>query len=244
MEQQVKQRLTPRNEEASALRELFESCVTKGQRKSQATFGRENGLGSASMISQYLHGHRSLSLRSGIRFAAGMGVDLRRFSPRLQEELDVVLSDLPQAQRSPARPPEYSTVRCVELQLKAGTHTYRTKQSEKVGAHIAFRNDWLVQRGYDSARLLAVEMNDDGMVPTLIRGDLVVINTAETNPIETSVFAVNYEGEMRIRRLVRDAGEWWLYCDNRDRHHFPRKQLQFKHCYIIGRIVHRQSEAI
>ena len=41
-------------------------------------------------------------------------------------------------------------------------------------------------------------------------GDTVVINTAQAEPKDGAVFAVNYEGQLVIKRLVRDAGQWWL----------------------------------
>lgn len=229
--------------EAEILRSLFEQHVTKSQGKSQATFGRETGLGSASMVNQYLTGRRRLSLRSGTRFAAGMGVDLRRISPRLQEELGVMLAVLPKVD-SGAPLSEYAPVRSAKLRLEAGKKGYKTERLEGVGAFIAFRNDWLAQRNFQSSQLLAVEMNDCGMVPTLMQGDLVVLNTADVSLADSVVFAFNYEGQLRIRRVVRDVGEWWLYCDNLDLQRFPRKRIVVKQCYTLGRIVHRQSESV
>lgn len=229
--------------EAEILRSLFEQHVTKSQGKSQATFGRETGLGSASMVNQYLTGRRPLSLRSGARFAAGMGVDLRGLSPRLQEELNAILAVLPKLESSTALS-EYAPVRSAKLRLEAGKKGYKTERLEGMGAFIAFRNDWLAQRNFQSSQLLAVEMNDNGMAPTLMRSDLIVLNTADVSLVDSMVFAFNYEGELRIRRVVRDAGEWWLYCDNLDRQRFPRKQFIVKQCYALGRIVHRQSESV
>jgi phage repressor protein C with HTH and peptisase S24 domain len=107
-----------------------------------------------------------------------------------------------------------------------------------------FRHDWLTQRKYKGQCLLAIHMNDEGMRQTLDEGDLIVINTESTKPVDSGVFAINYEGELRIRRLIRDAGLWWLYCDNPDSQRYPRKQFIEKRCYIIGQIVHRQSEKI
>jgi phage repressor protein C with HTH and peptisase S24 domain len=225
--------------EAGTLCKLFAKHVTM----SQAAFGREYGLGSPSMVNQYLKARRPLGLLAGVRFATGMGVNLRSISPRLANELEQALKVSPPTQAS-ANQSEYARVQCVQLQLQAGKQDYKTKPMDVTGAFIAFRHDWLMQRNLDNSKLLAIQANDEGMRPTIFNGDLVVINTAARIFDDAAVFAVNYEGELRIRRLVRDAGAWWLYCDNPDTQRFPRKQFVIKHCYILGRVVHRQSEAI
>lgn len=226
--------------EANSLRHLFKLHVTK----SQAAFGRENELGGASMVYQYLSARRPLSLLAGLRFATGMGVKLQSFSPRLAAELERALQALPQTKDCTNQPSDYVRVRCVQLQPVPDKHAYKIKSLDEVGAFIAFRHDWLKQRNYESSQLLAMPMNDEGMRPTLANGDLIVVNTADLSPADSAVFAINYEGELRIRRLIRDAGAWWLYCDNPDMQRFPRKQFIEKRCYIIGRVVHRQSETI
>lgn len=211
---------------------------------SQAAFGRKYGLGSSSMVNQYLKARRTLGLLAGVKFATGMGVDLRAISPRLADELELALKALPQAQASAAQSSEYARVQCVDMQLQANKQGYKATPLGASGAFIAFRHDWLKTKCLVSARLLAVQVNDDGMKPTVASGDLVVINTADRKLDDAVVFAVNYEGDLRIRRLVRDAGTWWLYCDNPDAQRFPKKQFIAKHCYILGRVVHRQSETI
>lgn len=225
--------------EAARLRELFE----KHAPMSQAAFGRQWGLGSGSMVYQYLSARRPLNLRAAVRFAAGLGVELTQISPRLAVELQEALLLLaPQPKRS--EPAEYARVRCVSLNVLPGQRRYKLEPVEGIGEYIAFRHDWLAHRGFESRHLLAVRVNDAGMQPTLWNSDLAVIHTADTKPSDSGVFAINYEGRMHIRRLIRDAGEWWLYCDNPDMQRFPRKQFVEKRCFIIGRIVHRQSESL
>lgn len=225
--------------EAKQLSKLFERHVAM----SQAAFGRKYGLGSSSMVNQYLKARRTLGLLAGVRFATGMGVNLRSISPRLANELEQALKVLPQEQVSTDQS-EYARVRCVQLQLQISKPNYKAKPLDANEAFIAFRHDWLKQRNLDSSRLLAIQVNDEGMKPTMVNGDLVVINTADITLDDAAAFAVNYEGELRIRRLFRDAGAWWLYCDNPDAQRFPKKQFVAKHCYILGRVVHRQSEMI
>jgi phage repressor protein C with HTH and peptisase S24 domain len=82
------------------------------------------------------------------------------------------------------------------------------------------------------------------MEPSLHEGDTVVINTADTTPKDGEVFALNYEGESVIKRLVRDAGDWWLASDNADKRAYPNKRWVDGLSFIVGRVVHKQSERI
>ncbi len=82
------------------------------------------------------------------------------------------------------------------------------------------------------------------MEPALYAGDVVVINTADREPKDGQVFAVNYEGEDVVKRMMRDTGEWWLHSDNADQRRYPRKMCRGNECLILGKIVYKQSENI
>ena len=82
------------------------------------------------------------------------------------------------------------------------------------------------------------------MEPTLYADDVVVINTVDNLPRDGKVYAVNYEGDAVIKRMVRDSGTWWLSSDNPDQRRFPRKECRDAACIIVGQVIHRQSEQI
>jgi phage repressor protein C with HTH and peptisase S24 domain len=82
------------------------------------------------------------------------------------------------------------------------------------------------------------------METNLHEGDMVVVNTADTEPKDGEVFAVNYEGEPVIKRLARDRGTWWLASDNQDKGRYPNKECVEGSCIIVGRVIHKQSERI
>ena len=128
--------------------------------------------------------------------------------------------------------------------MRAGVSGFSVEPEEEDGPPIFFRNDWLLQRGYKPYNLIAIKVKGQSMEDKLYEGDMVVINTAEAEPIDGKVFAVNYEGEPVIKRLVRDSGSWWLASDNPDQRRFPRKECTQSSCIIVGRVIHRQSEQI
>jgi len=80
------------------------------------------------------------------------------------------------------------------------------------------------------------------MEPTFYDGDLVVLNTADKEPLDGGVYAINYEGEPLIKRMERDAGHWWLKSDNLDQRKHGRKVCQGDACIIVGRVVRKESE--
>lgn len=128
----------------------------------------------------------------------------------------------------------------VQLKLEAGITGYHVQQIDDRSQPIFFRRDFIDRKGWKPSSLIALRVDGDSMEPTLYDGDLVVINTAETDPRDGSVYAVNYEGQPVIKRLRRDAGQWWLDSDN------PRykPKLCDEHAILIGRVVYRQSEHI
>lgn len=139
--------------------------------------------------------------------------------------------------------PDFPAVRRVTFKLSAGASGFAVDYRDEDGAPIVFRRTWLESRGLNAKKLFAVSVANGSMEPGLYDGDTVVVNTDATTPKDGIVFAVNYEGEMVIKRLVRDAGQWWLSSDNPDARRYPRK-LCDEHCVIIGEVVHKQSERI
>ncbi len=134
-----------------------------------------------------------------------------------------------------------STVPCAAA--AAGMTGFAIEAATSDVPPIVIRKDWLDQRGYRPEKLLASRVNGASMEPTLFDGDLVVINTAQTEPRDGRAFALNYEGMLSIKRLVRDAGEWWIRSDNPDKRHWPDKRCH-DGVTTIGEVVYRQSERV
>ena len=135
-------------------------------------------------------------------------------------------------------------IRRVKLRLSAGIVGFAVEPDEEAGAAFSVEADWLARNRFDPEHLIALEVTGESMEPRLYRGDVVVVNTADKAPADGQVFAVNYEGEAVIKRLTRDAGQWWLTSDNPDQRRFPRKLCDGITCLIVGRVVLKKSENI
>jgi len=78
----------------------------------------------------------------------------------------------------------------------------------------------------------------------LYEDDIVIINTLDKKPVDGAVYAFNYEGEAVVKRLSRDAGQWWLTSDNPDQRKYHRKLCQSNACLVVGRVVRKESDRI
>lgn len=134
-------------------------------------------------------------------------------------------------------------IRTVKLQLHAGQNTVLNARDEDDGEILYFHVGWLHKCGYQPQNLLAVKVPDESMEPTLFKGDTILIHTLETNPQDGRAFALNYEGELMVKRLVRDSGQWWAASDNPDKTRYPRKVMG-DGCLIVGRVVWKASRQI
>lgn len=136
--------------------------------------------------------------------------------------------------------PEYPAIRRVRFKLSAGASGYGVEYREDEGSPIVFQRDWYASKGFKPGKLFAARVTNHSMEPKYHDGDTVVVNTESKAPKDGIAFAVNYEGELVIKRLIRDAGQWWLSSDNPDQRKYPRKICD-ENCQIIGEIVLIQS---
>lgn len=139
--------------------------------------------------------------------------------------------------------PDYPSIRRVRFKLSAGASGFGVEYLNEFGPPIVFQRQWFDKRGLRPEHLYAFSVVNGSMEPGLHDGDTVVVNTEQSEPRDGRVYAVNYEGELVVKRLIRDDGNWWLSSDNPDKSRYPRKKCH-DGVFIIGEIIHKQSELI
>lgn len=139
--------------------------------------------------------------------------------------------------------PEYPAIRRVSIKAQAGVTGYAVEFVDDDGPPIVFRRDWYTVHNYKPEKMLAMRVAGESMIPSLYAGDLIVCNTESTEPKDGIAFVVAYEGEVAVKRLVRDDGLWWLSSDNQDQRRYPRKKCN-KDTELIGEVIYRQTERI
>lgn len=240
-------------EDAERLKNLYKQRT----KLSQAEFGEKFEIGTQGMVWQYLNAKRPLNLRALLRFCKGLDIkDPSLISPKLAEELDGRNPGDPDiffvdsAERIINNNPitiddssDFVGVKRVNIKISAGISGYAIEYLDDEKPPIFFRKDWFVSKGFDPSALHALRVSGESMQPSLYDGDIVVANIDLTQPKDGETFAVNFEGELIIKRMIRNAGEWWLRSDNEDKRRFPDK-LCDENCFVIGKIVYKQSEHI
>jgi phage repressor protein C with HTH and peptisase S24 domain len=126
----------------------------------------------------------------------------------------------------------------VELQLSAGVSGFEVAQSsESTVGHVRLDHRFVMNGRYDPSKLYALRVRGDSMESKLSDGDTVIIDTGDTKLVDGVIYAVNYEGEAVIKRLSRDAGDWWLTSDNPDQRKYHRKVCRGSGCIVVGRAI-------
>ena len=140
--------------------------------------------------------------------------------------------------------PDFPAVKKVNLRVSAGITGFGVEPCTGDDSLIVFRADWYQSRRLKPENLLALKVSGASMEPNLYDGDVVVMNKADAVLKDGEVFVFNLDGEIVIKRAVRDGGQWWLDSDNQDKTRFTRKACPEGICIPLGKVIHRQTERI
>jgi phage repressor protein C with HTH and peptisase S24 domain len=88
--------------------------------------------------------------------------------------------------------------------------------AEEVVERLAFRHEWLARIGVKPGTASLVKVRGDSMAPTLLSGDLVLIDQARIEGVEGKVYAlVDVTGDTKVKRVERpDRSTLILRSDN------------------------------
>lgn len=140
--------------------------------------------------------------------------------------------------------PSHIPIRKVsDFKLSAGVTGFQVELDHRNGGMWDIPTRWLERKKLNPVHLIAIDISGESMAPNLYDGDLVVINTADTRLVNGEVYAVNYEGEAVVKRLIREGGQWYLSSDN-PAPKYGRRVCRGSDCIIIGRVVRRETDYI
>lgn len=132
----------------------------------------------------------------------------------------------------------------VRLQVQAGMTGFQVEPEFYEGDTMGVPTEWIAKERFERDSLIAIVVRGESMEPALYEGDVIVINTADKSLVDGSVYVVNYEGEAIVKRMTRDAGQWWLSSDNADQRKYHRKICKGAECIVIGKVVRKESTHI
>lgn len=120
-----------------------------------------------------------------------------RFCQKL--DLPLPLSGKPPKPIKPVEIDGYTMVPFLDVELAAGDGPLAVLDPE-VHSHLAFQTSWL--RGVGSpAKMAVVRVMGDSMKHLIYDGDAVLVDTSQTEPLSGCVYAIFYEGRLRIKRV-------------------------------------------
>ena len=110
--------------------------------------------------------------------------------------------------------------------------------------NIYLNSECLIDKNITQSKLISIQINEKNMEPNLNEGDIAIIDLSDTEPIDSKVYIVNYEGKIAVHRLIRDQGKWWIESDSPNKHLYPRKIITHHICSIIGRVIKKITNNI
>ena len=140
--------------------------------------------------------------------------------------------------------PSLTQILKVRIKVQAGITGFRVEPELHDGETMGVPTAWVLGQRFVMSDLYAIVVKGESMEPSLYDGDVIVVNTADKQLVDGAVYAVNYEGEVVVKRLVRDAGMWWLTSDNSDQRKYHRKLCNGAECIVIGKVVRKESTHI
>ncbi|WP_167066173.1 XRE family transcriptional regulator [Burkholderia sp. Ax-1719] len=139
--------------------------------------------------------------------------------------------------------PDYPVIQKVKIQILTDGEGYEVEALDEGDGPIVFARAWYARHGYKPETLVATRINGASMEPGLYDGDWVVANTEDVSPRDGEAFLVGLEGDATVKRLFRVEGQWIAASDNPDKR-IHRDRPLGESSFIIGKIVHKQSERI
>lgn len=131
--------------------------------------------------------------------------------------------------------PETVPVRAVKLRLRAGVTGYVEEPDLNIDHGTFHVPKYVIDRlGVDPSDLMVMKIKGRSMEPMYFEDDVVLVDTTRKTPRQNECFAVNWNGELVVKCLIKKSDGWCLYSFNRD---YPTVSVRSGFCSIIGMVV-------
>ncbi|MGZ4819356.1 MAG: S24 family peptidase [Terriglobales bacterium] len=140
--------------------------------------------------------------------------------------------------------PSMTQIRRVKIKVQAGITGFQVEPEHYDGETQGVPTKWMLREGLSKDALVSTTVRGESMEPALYDGDVIVVNTRDTQLVSGAVYVINYEGEAVVKRMLRDAGQWWLTSDNSDQRKYHRQLCKGAECIVIGKVVRKESTHI
>lgn len=139
------------------------------------------------------------------------------------------------------QPSNVVPIKKVSLTLQAGIMGFEATQETGEDSTILIPVDFIEQNNLVPQCLIAITIKGESMWPLMIEGDVVVINIADTKPINGELYALNFDGEAVVKQLIYEGRQWYLNSMNPN---FKRTMVREGECVVIGRVVYQPGRKL
>lgn len=161
-----------------------------------------------------------------------------------KDDLAVLLPGAKRVHAAGPDDPGLTQIMRVKIKVQAGITGFQVEPEHYDGETKGVPTKWLLKEGLSREALVSTTVRGESMEPALYDGDVIVVNTADKKLVSGSVYVINYEGEAVVKRMIRDAGQWWLASDNLDQRRYHRQLCKGAECIVIGKVVRKESTHI
>ena len=245
-----------RKAEASRLKAIYQDRKRNDPTLTQDKIADLCEWSGQSVVSQYLNGRIPLNIGALIKFATALRFSLEEVSPRLAAvaEIPRLRSSQENPQSSmrqdwgmhpievwdddtPLGPDEVELPFFKEVELSAGKGS--EVMLETNGRKLRFGKRTLKRKSIDPASAGCVPVTGNSMEPVLPDGSTVGVDTSNTNIQDGKMYAIDHDGQLRVKLLYRLPGSGLrLRSYNTEEHPDERYDGDYvqQHIRIIGKV--------
>lgn len=115
---------------------------------------------------------------------------------------------------------DFVPVARLSIEVGAGCGRYPSGVIEELG-NLQFRRDFLRSAGVSALNAAIVSVVGSSMEPTINDGAILLLNRADREPRQGSIYAFSWGGEMLVKRFQKVNDIWHAVSDNADKVEYP-----------------------
>ena len=132
---------------------------------------------------------------------------------------------------------DYAYIPMFDVEVSAGNGTTAYGVTDPAN-HLAFRREWLLQRGLHEQDLNIVTAKGDSMEPTISSKDTLLVDTSKTNPRDGHIYVIRSGDVLWVKRVQRQIdGSLLLISDNTTYPPMPLMLSDHPDIQVIGQVV-------
>jgi phage repressor protein C with HTH and peptisase S24 domain len=252
----IRRPLTPEEvAESARLKAIYEqrksAAKAAGRSLTQADVAEACGWSGQSAFSQYATGKVPLNVEALLKLAKALNFDAREVSSRLMSTVATVQQERIQPSvklgtietwddETPLDDDEVYVPFLHEVELAAGSGRFAIEESEN--SRLRFNKKDLRNNGVQFSNAKCVRVGGNSMVPVLRDGATVGVNVGRnslSDIVDGEMYAINHNGQLRVKQVYRIPTGIRLRSFNRDEHpdeDYTFQQIQEQQISILGHV--------